>query len=88
MISPKSTNEWMRGQYGKSRNPEGRPPIHGEKKQRVNVSLTQEGIEGLDKLASERNLSRSEFIEQIGRRLIAIERSLAQEDRQQLCKSA
>lgn len=55
-----------------SRNPEGRRPSYEAKKSRVNLSLTEASIYGLDILAQEFNLSRSEFVERIGRGLIPI----------------
>lgn len=60
------------GGYGQSRNPDGRPYRHGEPKKRVNMSLTKEAVEGLDELAISFGLSRSEFVEQIGREIIPI----------------
>lgn len=58
--------------YSVSRNPEGRRPSYEAKKSRVNLSLTEASIYGLDILAQEFNLSRSEFVERIGRGLIPI----------------
>ncbi|MBE9157016.1 hypothetical protein IQ265_09285 [Nodosilinea sp. LEGE 06152] len=58
--------------YATSRNPEGRPSEYGETKTRVNMSLTPTSVDGLDILARTFKLSRSEFIERIGRGLIAV----------------
>lgn len=56
----------------KSPNPEGRPPRYGKTKTRVNLTLTEECITGLDKLAVALGLSRSELVERIGRGLIPL----------------
>jgi hypothetical protein len=45
----------------------GVPELHDELKTRVNFSLTPTGVDGLDGLAAERGLSRSELVERIGR---------------------
>ena len=50
----------------------GVPELHDELKKQVNVVLTPTGIEGLDAIAAEMKLSRSELIEQIGRNLIPL----------------
>ncbi|MBD3881715.1 ribbon-helix-helix protein, CopG family [Phormidium tenue FACHB-886] len=50
----------------------GIPELHDELKKRVNFSLTPKAVEGLDLLATDRGLSRSELIEQIGRRRIPL----------------
>jgi hypothetical protein len=50
----------------------GVPELHNELKGRVNLSLTPQAVEGLDILAAERGLSRSELIERIGRREIPL----------------
>ncbi len=59
----------------------GVPELHDEVKKRVNLSLTPTAIAGLDKLAQEFNLSRSELVEQIGRGMIPLaeQRSLSEE---------
>ncbi|MFM2315025.1 MAG: hypothetical protein RLZZ04_4301 [Cyanobacteriota bacterium] len=59
----------------------GVPELHDEVKKRVNLSLTPTAIAGLDKLAEEFNLSRSELVEQIGRGNIPLaeQRSLSEE---------
>ncbi len=43
---------------------------HGEIKKTVSMSLTQTSIKGLDRQAQELGVSRSEFIELIGRGLV------------------
>jgi len=50
----------------------GIPELHDELKKRVNFSLTPTAVEGLDLLAADRGLSRSELIEQVGRRIIPL----------------
>lgn len=50
----------------------GVPELHNELKKRFNLSLTPQAVEGLDVLAAERGLSRSELIERIGRREIPL----------------
>ena len=50
----------------------GVPELHDELKTRVNLSLTPTGSAGLDVLAAERGLSRSELVERIGRGQICI----------------
>ena len=59
----------------------GYPELYDEVKKRVNLSLTPTAIAGLDKLAEEFNLSRSELVEQIGRGLIPLaeQKSLSEE---------
>lgn len=59
----------------------GVPELHDEVKKRVNLSLTPTAIAGLDKLAQEFNLSRSELVEQIGRGSIPLaeQKSLSDE---------
>ncbi|MEL6442218.1 MAG: ribbon-helix-helix protein, CopG family [Cyanobacteria bacterium J06621_8] len=61
----------------------GVPELHDEVKKRVNLSLTPTAIAGLDKLAEESDLSRSELVEQIGRGMIPLaeQRSLSEEFR-------
>jgi hypothetical protein len=56
----------------KSPNPEGRPPRYGKTKTRINLTLTQEGIAGLERLAEALELSRSELVERIGRGVIPL----------------
>ncbi len=50
----------------------GYPELYDEVKKRVNLSLTPTAIAGLDRLAEELDLSRSELVEQIGRGLIPL----------------
>ena len=59
----------------------GVPELHDEVKKRVNLSLTPTAIAGLDKLAEEFDLSRSELVEQIGRGSIPLaeQKSLSEE---------
>lgn len=59
----------------------GVPELHDEVKKRVNLSLTPTAIAGLDKLAEEFDLSRSELVEQIGRSTIPLaeQKSLSEE---------
>jgi hypothetical protein len=57
----------------------GQPEIYDEVKGQVNLSLTRTGVEGIDDLSGAIGLSRSEFVEQIGRRLIAVLTSEEQE---------
>ncbi len=49
----------------------GVPELHDEVKKPVNLSLTPKAIEGLDTLAAQLRLSRSEIVEQIGRGLLS-----------------
>ena len=59
----------------------GVPELYDEVKKRVNLSLTPSAIAGLDKLAEEFDLSRSELVEQIGRGSIPLaeQKSLSEE---------
>jgi hypothetical protein len=50
----------------------GQPEIYDEVKGQVSLSLTRTGVQGIDELATTMGLSRSEFVEQIGRRLISV----------------
>jgi len=59
----------------------GQPEIYDEVKGQVSLSMTRAGVRGLDNLAATMGLSRSEFVEQVGRRLIAV---LSLEDRESL----
>jgi metal-responsive CopG/Arc/MetJ family transcriptional regulator len=52
--------------------PKAKHSEYGENKKAANLSLTQTSIEGLDELAKERKISRSELVERIGRRLILL----------------
>ncbi len=48
------------------------PEIYDQIKRCRSVALTDDGWQGIDKLAKEKRLSRSEFLEQIGRGLLQI----------------
>ncbi len=61
----------------------GQPEIYDEVKGQVNLSLTRSGVQGIDELAAAMGLSRSEFVEQIGRRLISV---VSLEDREAIKK--
>lgn len=50
----------------------GIPEIHDELKTRVTLSLTPKAVEGLDSLAKELLMSRSELVERIGRGIIPL----------------
>lgn len=50
----------------------GKPAFYDQMKKRVNLSLTPTGFEGLDNLAGEWGLSKSELVEQIGRGTILV----------------
>ena len=60
---PASTSK--RKKSGKSLR--GRPEIYDELKKPYSVGMTSTGVQGLDALSRAFNLSRSEFVEQIGR---------------------
>ncbi|MBD2251999.1 hypothetical protein H6G14_11900 [Nostoc parmelioides FACHB-3921] len=63
------------------------PELYDEVKKRVNLALTPSGIEGLDAIADSMDLSRSELVERIGRKLIPVNvSSLTQEDQQAIKK--
>lgn len=49
------------------KNQKGQPEKYGEMKKRVNFTLTPTGIAQLEGLAIQRQLSKSEFIEQVAR---------------------
>ena len=51
----------------------GVPDLWDELKTKVSMTLTPTAVEGLDILASKRQLSRSEFVERIGRGIIRVE---------------
>jgi len=52
----------------KKKNLGGRPPKYdGQRKNNITISLSALGIEGLDSMAENLGLSRSELIERIGR---------------------
>jgi hypothetical protein len=48
------------------------PELYDEVKRRVNLAITPTGIEGLDAIASDLGVSRSELVERIGRGLISL----------------
>jgi hypothetical protein len=50
----------------------GRGVEHDEVKKQTNLSLTPTAVEGLDAIAKERGISRSELVEQIGRGIIPL----------------
>jgi hypothetical protein len=50
----------------------GQPELYDEVKGQVNLSLTSTSVQGLDEQAAAIGLSRSEFVEQIGRRIIGV----------------
>ncbi len=52
--------------------PKAKHSEYGEIKKDAHFSLTPTSIEGLDKMARQRKISRSELVEKIGRGLIAI----------------
>lgn len=54
----------------------GRPEMYSEVKAKVSLTLTPTAVEGLDSLSSSLNLSRSEFVERIGRAIIPIQSNL------------
>ncbi|WP_353961708.1 ribbon-helix-helix domain-containing protein [Laspinema olomoucense] len=49
------------------KNPGGRPSLYDRPKTRTTISISIEGLEGLDVLANSLDLSRSELVERIGR---------------------
>lgn len=51
----------------------GRPEMYSEVKAKVSFTLTPTAVKGLDDLSSSLNLSRSEFIERIGRAIIPVQ---------------
>lgn len=52
------------------------PELYEEVKKRVNLALTPTGINGLDAIASNLDISRSELVERIGRRLIRLDANI------------
>ena len=55
------------------RSSKGQPEAYDEVKTRINLSLTPAAVKGLNELTSEMGLaSRSDLVEQIGRRLLPI----------------
>lgn len=63
----KQAKKGMKGQRG-------RPELYDEVKGKMTLSLTRTAIRGLDDLAVQHDLSRSELIERIGRGLIPIQK--------------
>ena len=59
----------------------GKPEIYDELKKNATFCLTPTAIDGLDQLSASLNISRSEFIERVGRGLlkVLIDESLALE---------
>jgi hypothetical protein len=53
-------------------NKRGIPELWDELKTRINISLTPTAVKGLDELAQQRELSRSELVERIGRGVIPL----------------
>ncbi|MEH2365761.1 hypothetical protein [Nostoc sp.] len=62
------------------------PEMYDEVKKRVNLALTPTGIEGLDAIASNLDLSRSELVERIGRRLICLDTNSFTEEEMEAVK--
>lgn len=63
------------------------PELYDEVKKRVNLALTPTGINGLDAIASNLDISRSELVEQIGRKRILLDvDALTEEDRESIKK--
>ena len=60
---------------------QGYPELYDEVKKRVNLSLTPTAIAGLDELAAELDLSRSELVERVARGIIPLaeQKSLSEE---------
>ncbi|WNZ46123.1 hypothetical protein Q2T42_30505 [Leptolyngbya boryana CZ1] len=52
----------------------GQPEFYEEVKLRTSIALTPTARQGLDELAHSFGLSRSEFVERIGRNLISVQR--------------
>ncbi|MCA1993600.1 MAG: ribbon-helix-helix protein, CopG family [Coleofasciculus sp. S288] len=59
--------------------PKAKHSEYGEIKKDAHFSLTPTSIEGLDKMARQRRISRSEMVERIGRGLIPV--AAPEEDR-------
>jgi metal-responsive CopG/Arc/MetJ family transcriptional regulator len=55
-----------------SKNASGIPALWDEMKKRVNITLTPTAIAGLDELAATEGMSRSEFVERIGRKIFTV----------------
>ena len=56
----------------KKKGTRGIPDIWDEVKKKVTMTLTPKAVTGLDALASEFKLSRSEFVERVGRGIIQV----------------
>lgn len=50
----------------------GQGAFYNEAKKNVAFTLTPTGVKGLDEIASKMELSRSELVEQIGRKIIPV----------------
>ncbi|MEP0914165.1 ribbon-helix-helix protein, CopG family [Leptolyngbya sp. GB1-A1] len=50
----------------------GKPELYDELKKPTTVALTATATAGLDQLAAEMGISRSEFVERIGRRILEV----------------
>ena len=50
----------------------GRPELYDEIKKPYSIGITATGVKGLDALSQSFNLSRSEFVEQIGRGILKV----------------
>ena len=61
-------------------NKRGIPELWDELKRRCTIALTPTAITGLDQLAKQRKLSRSELIERIGRGLIPLGKEVVTHD--------
>ncbi len=55
-----------------SKNLAGIPELWDEVKKRATMTLTPTAIAGLDELASVEGISRSEFVERIGRKIFTV----------------
>jgi hypothetical protein len=53
-------------------NKRGVPELWNELKKRVALALTPTAVAGLDELASAEGISRSEFVERIGRKIFTV----------------
>lgn len=71
-ITKNKAHHFKKGQKG-IKSMRGRPELYSEVKAKVSLSLTPTAVQGLDNLSSALNLSRSELVEQIGRKLITIQ---------------
>ncbi len=54
------------------RSTKGQGELYDKPKKVVALSLTLDGVDGLDQMALQMGLSRSELVEQIGRRVIPV----------------